>query len=87
MPTPTQTEAASWSIELHAADDTPSKNAGTRDTHCYFIMIRQVWGCLRGSSRIEEERDETSRGRHNKGMSRGMLQATPPMHDQTQNMP
>ena len=53
---------------VHAADDTPSKNAATRARHCNFM--RPGGGTTQCSSRVEEERDETSRGSHNRGMSR-----------------
>ena len=53
---------------MHAADDTPSKNAATRHKHCNFM--RQGGGTSQCSSRVEEERDETSRGSHNRGMIR-----------------
>ena len=53
---------------VHTADDTPSKRAATRDTHCNFM--RQGGGTSQGSSTVEEERDETSRGSHNRGMIR-----------------
>ena len=53
---------------MHAAADTPSKNAATSDTHCNFI--RQGGGTSQGSSRVEEERHETSRGSHNRGTIR-----------------
>ena len=53
---------------VHAAADTPSKNAATSDTHCNFM--RQGGGTSQGSSRVEEERHETSRGSHNRGTIR-----------------
>ena len=53
---------------MHAADDTPSKNAATRDKHCNFM--RQGGGASQRSSRVEEEQDETSRGSRNRGTIR-----------------
>ena len=53
---------------VHTAADTPSKNAATSDTHCNFM--RQRGGTSQGSSRVEEERHETSRGSHNRGTIR-----------------
>ena len=44
---------------MHAVDDTPIKNAATRDTHCNFMC--QGGGTSQCSSSVEEERDETSR--------------------------
>ena len=53
---------------VHAADDTPIKNAATRDKHCNFM--RQGGGTSQCSSKVEEERDEKSRGSHIRGMIR-----------------
>ena len=53
---------------MHAADDTPSKKAATSDTHCNFM--HQGGGTSQGSSRVKEERYETSRGSHNCGTIR-----------------
>ena len=53
---------------MHAADETPSKNAATRDMYCNFM--HQGGGGSQCSSRIDVERNETSGGRHNWGAIR-----------------
>ena len=52
---------------MHAADETPSKNAATR--HALQLHAPRE-GTSQGSSRVEEERYETSRGSHNRGTIR-----------------
>ena len=53
---------------MHAADDTPSKNAATRAKHCNFM--RQGVETSQCSSRVEEERDEALRSCHSRGSVR-----------------
>ena len=52
---------------VHAADDTPSKNAATGDT---LQLHAPRGGTSQGSSRVEEEWYETSRSSHSRGTIR-----------------
>ena len=70
---------------VYAADDTPSKNAAPRDTHCDFM--RQGWGrpsAAAGSGGTGRDKPWQPQEGYDQ---KEMLQAAPPMHDQTQNTP
>ena len=76
------------SLELvHAADETPSKNTATRDNHCNFMCQ----GGGRPTSLQQQARGGTGRDKPwqpQQGYDhKEILQATLPMHDQTQNKP
>ena len=71
---------------MHAAADTPSKNAATSDTHCNFM--RQGGGTVPGQQQGQggTARDKPWQPQQGNDQKE-MPQATPPTHAQTQNMP
>ena len=70
---------------VHAAADTPSKNAATSDTHCNFMRRGgDVPGQQQGRGGTARDKPwQPQQGYDQKEMP----QATPPTHGQTQNMP
>ena len=70
---------------VHAADDTPSKNAATRDSHRNFMRQGgDVPGQQQGrGGTVRDKPWPPQQGYDQKETP----QATPPTHDQTQNMP
>ena len=54
--------AGGWRV--HTAVDTPRRNAATRSQHLSFMCQGDIH-TAQGSCRVEQERDNTSRGRNN----------------------